>query len=210
MPQANPYTALIILTAGRSSRMGEPKALLRFGNRTALEIAVNNAVQAGVQRVVAVVGHRAEEIRAAHSFTGLGIQFEWAINLESDSPMIASLQTGLRDLESFPIDAFLFQPVDLPLITADDLSAVLGAFSTDDSGARVFVPTCEGNRGHPVLCTAELAAAFLALGPEQSARDLIAEQKVVGVETGNPGVLLDMDAPDEYRQLKTIYMSRQR
>jgi CTP:molybdopterin cytidylyltransferase MocA len=123
--------------------------------------------------------------------------------------MIASLQTGLRELENYPIDAFLFQPVDLPLITPDDLETVMQAFARDDSGALVFAPTCEGGRGHPVLCSATLAEDFLALGPAQTARDIIGRHDVVSVETGNPGVLLDMDAPDEYRQLKTIYMSRQ-
>ena len=55
----DPSLALIVLTAGRSSRMGEPKALLRFGNCTALELEVRNAAAAGVGRVVAVIGHRA-------------------------------------------------------------------------------------------------------------------------------------------------------
>jgi len=208
MSQGGPYCALVILTAGRSSRMGEPKALLRFGHHTALEIAIHNAVKAGVSRVVAVVGHRAEEIRAAHSFKGMGMSFDWAINLEPESPMIASLQTGLQALEDLPLDGFFFQPVDYPLVLPQDYKLLMDALETRNENSRVIQPTCKGDHGHPVLCDISLKQEFLDLEPDETARTVISRETITYVETANPGVLLDMDSPDEYRQLKTIYSSR--
>ena len=155
---SDPYTALIVLTAGRSSRMGESKALLRFGKRTALELAVDNAVSAGVRRVVAVVGHRNEEIRAAHSFSGLPLTFQWAVNLRGDSPMIASLQVGLRAIAGIDLDAFLFQPIDVPLITGRDLRLLTGAFASRSRGETVFIASHDNHRGHPVLCNDQFSA----------------------------------------------------
>ncbi len=205
------YTALIVLAAGRSSRMGESKALLRFGKRTALELAVDNAIGAGVRRVVAVVGHRAEEIRAAHSFTGLPLTFQWAVNLRGDSPMIASLQTGLRAIAGIDLDAFFFQPIDVPLITARDLRMLADAFANRSRGESVFIASHDNHRGHPVLCDARLIPEFLELDPtRQSARDLIGRHRVIHVETGNPGVLEDMDTRDDYRRLRAAYDARSR
>lgn len=203
------YTALIVLTAGRSSRMGEPKALLRFGKRTALEVAVQNAIDAGVSRVVTVVGHRAEEIRAAHSFTGLPLEFRWTVNFDVGSPMIVSLQAALRDLAPLRLDAFLFQPVDVPLVMADDLRFLVGAFASrqaDDE--RIFIPSHDEHGGHPVLCAGSLAREFLDLPVTATPRDVIRRHTVVYVETGNPGVIEDMDTREDYRRLCAIYDAR--
>ncbi|MBI4584926.1 MAG: nucleotidyltransferase family protein [Planctomycetes bacterium] len=208
---ANSKTALVILTAGKSTRMGEPKALLRFGKHTALELAVHNAIEAGIQRAVAVVGHRAEEIRAAHSFTGLPLTFQWALNLNIGSPQIVSLQAGLKELQKLSLDAFLFQPVDFPLVTAADLQLLIQAFQRRSSGSeRIFIPSYENRRGHPVLCDARLIEAFLKLPPDRSARDLFEQHQITYVETGNPGVLEDMDTREDYLRLREIYLSWKR
>jgi molybdenum cofactor cytidylyltransferase len=201
----DPATALVLLSAGRSSRMGEPKALLRFGNRTALELAVHNAVSAGIRKVVTVLGHRAEEIRAAHSFLGLPVTFEWALNFSTGGPMLESLQVGLRALRTARLDAFFFQPIDFPLLLPDDYRALMAAFRGREAGERVFVPSYDNHRGHPVLCDLALRELFLGLRLEQSARDVIEQESVVHVETGNPGVLEDMDTREDYLRLKRVY-----
>jgi CTP:molybdopterin cytidylyltransferase MocA len=204
-----PQIALIVLTAGRSSRMGEPKALLRFGKQTALELAVRNAIRAGIQRVVAVLGHRAEEIRAAHHFAGLPVAFDWVVNHEADAPMLSSLQAGLRRLARLRADAFFFQPVDLPLVTAYDFRRLIDAYCNRVSGEKVFIPSFQERAGHPVLCDASLIGEFLQLAPERTARDFLREQRIAYVETGNPGVLEDMDTRDDYRRLRQVYEARE-
>ena len=203
------YTALIVLTAGRSSRMGEPKALLRFGKWTALELAVENAITAEVNRVVAVVGHRAEEIRAAHIFTGLPLKFEWVGNLESDSPMLVSLQTALRSLAAVQLDAFFFQPIDVPLLRANDFRELTAAFRARQPGESVFIAAHGNQGGHPVLCDARLIPEFLQVPRDGTARDVIGGQKRVYVDTGNPGVIEDMDTRDDYRRLRQLYEARE-
>lgn len=202
-------TALVILTAGRSSRMGEPKALLRFGKWTALEIAVQNAIEAKVNRVVTVVGHRNEEIRAAHSFSGMPLNFQWVPNLDSGSPMLVSLQTALQSLVSTQIDAFFFQPIDVPLLCADDFLELAAAFRTREPGESVFVAAHGTQGGHPVLCDAALIPEFLGVPRHGTARDVIGKQKRVYVDTGNPGVIEDMDTREDYRRLRQLYDVRE-
>jgi len=200
--------ALIILSAGKSSRMGESKALLRFGNWTALELIVRNAAAAGVGRVVAVIGHRAEEIRAAHSFTGVGIDFSWAINRSTEAEQIDSLRVGLRALESEFLEAFFFHPVDHPLVTRADFLALLEAHRAHSGPEMAFLPAYGQRRGHPVLCRADLRKTFLELGPGRTARDVLEEVGVVEVEVPNAGVLEDMDTREDYRRLREAFRQR--
>src|ERR1041385_6689500 len=137
--------ALIVLSAGRSMRMGEPKALLRFGNWTALELIVRNAASAGVGRVVVVIGHRAEEIRAAHSFVGIGVDFSWVMNRGPDTEQVESLRMGLRTIEREAVEAFLFTPVDHPLVTRSVFTALIEAHRAHAGPELCFVPV-QGER----------------------------------------------------------------
>ncbi|MCC7465198.1 MAG: NTP transferase domain-containing protein, partial [Saprospiraceae bacterium] len=57
-------TALILLAAGQSARLGRPKQLLRFRDKTLLQHTIDEALQAGASPVVVVTGARAEEIAA--------------------------------------------------------------------------------------------------------------------------------------------------
>ncbi len=189
--------------------MGQPKALLRFGNWTALDLAVRNAIAAGVGRVVVVIGHRAEEIRAAHTFTGLGAEFTWTLNRAAESEQIDSLRMGLRALERDPLEAFLFQPVDYPLVTRGDIELLIQAHRGHSGPERVFIPTYGGERGHPVLCRARMREVFLDLPPGKTARDAIEAGGIVHVEVQNPGVIEDMNTPDDYRRLREVFRSRQ-
>jgi molybdenum cofactor cytidylyltransferase len=200
--------ALIILTAGRSQRMGETKALLRFGNWTALELLVRNAASAGIGRVVAVIGHRAEEIRAAHSFTGIGIDFSWAMNRSPDNEQIESLRVGLRAIDGEALEAFLFMPVDHPLVTRADFSALIEAHRSHTGPEQVFIASHEQRAGHPVLCRARLIETFLELLPGKTARDAIEAAGSVLVDVPNPGVLDDMDTREDYRRLKEVFRQR--
>jgi molybdenum cofactor cytidylyltransferase len=197
--------ALIVLTAGRSARMGQPKALLRFGNWTALELVVRNAAAGGVGRVAAVIGHRAEEMRAAHSFTNVGVEFSWVLNRATESEQIESLQVGLRALEEGSLDAFFFMPVDYPLVTGEDFAALLKAYREHQGPERVFIPTCEGRRGHPVLCQARMRQVILDLAPGKTARDALEAGGIVPVAVKNRGILEDMNTPEDYRRLRDLF-----
>jgi len=201
--------ALIILSAGRSTRMGEPKALLRFGNWTALELAVRNAAAGGLGRVVVVIGHRAEEIRAAHTFAGIGVDFSWVLNRAPESEQIESLKIGLKALEKEHLEAFLFQPVDYPLVTKLDFAALVLAHRAHSGPERVFIPTYQDRRGHPVLCRAKMREAILELPPGRTARDALDQGGIVHVEVPNRGVVEDMNTPDDYRRLREIFRREQ-
>jgi molybdenum cofactor cytidylyltransferase len=205
-------TAQIVLAAGRSRRMGRPKALLDFDGKTALRLVVEAAAGAGVERSVIVAGPGA-------TARGLGVEdvplaIRWVTNPDPESEQAASLKLALEDLAApgkecgERIDAFFFQPVDFPLVTARDYRLLLEALAADRGATPVFYLSAAGRRGHPVLCRVALAAELCALGPDGSARDVLARQPAAHVLTENLGVIDDMDTPEDYERLLAAYRGR--
>jgi molybdenum cofactor cytidylyltransferase len=200
--------ALVVLCAGRSSGTGEPKALLRFGNWTALEMEVRNAAAAGVGRVVAVIGHRAEEIRAAHSFTGIGIDFTWAMNRALEGEDDDALKAGLRVLDREAIDAFFFLPVEYPLVARADFETLIEAHRSHPGQEKVFVPACGGRAGYPILCRGKLREAFLETTPVRTAREILESGGIVQVTVPNPGIFEVLDTREDYRRMREAFRQR--
>ena len=196
----------IILAAGASTRMGRPKALLDFDGKTALELALDAV--AGVGMPVVVLGPNYEEIEAAVDLGGRSLR--GALNLDVSSGQTASLLRGLSVLPAHA-DAFLFMPVDFPLVSAADVARLVEAYRAHrDASRSIFIPSHGMKRGHPVLCRRELAAEFQALSPGAPARDVINRDpaRIAYVEYPEAYVLMDMDTPEDYVRCLGAYRTR--
>jgi CTP:molybdopterin cytidylyltransferase MocA len=195
----------ILLAAGASSRMGRPKALLDFDGRCCLDLALEAVRTCGPP--VLVLGPNHEEIRARVVLDGVRI----AYNLEVQSGQTASLKAGLALLPP-EAEAFLFMPVDLPLLTAADVARLVDAFrSSPDPRTSIFIPSHDGRRGHPVFCRRDLAAEILSLPRAASARDVVNRDpgRVGYVLYPDAYVLMDMDTPEDYVRCLGAYRARQ-
>ncbi|MGH9651240.1 MAG: nucleotidyltransferase family protein [Terriglobales bacterium] len=187
----------LILAAGESSRMGRDKALLTYRGRTFLETIISLLRDAGIERIAAVLGHHAEEIRKATNLEGV----EVALNPEYRRGQISSLQCGLRALESPALEAVILCLVDHPAVSAVTIQKLVNAFQ--QARSPVVLPTHQGQRGHPVVISAAVFPELLSLGPEAGANSVIrkysAATRCVEVEDAN--VLLDVDEPETYWRL---------
>lgn len=201
-------TAQIVLAAGRSERMGVPKALLDFDGRTALELALAAGAEAGVEESVVVLGAAADRILARHERTPPPGGVRWVRNDDPLSEQFRSLQVGLASLREGPPEAFFIHPVDHPLATAADYRLLIAALSADTTGATLFVLSHGGRRGHPVLCRRSIAGKLLSLGPEATARDVLEKEPILYVLTENAGAREDMDTPEDYQRLLALYRAR--
>jgi len=201
-------TVQIVLAAGRSERMGSPKPLLRFGGRTALALVLDAAAGAGVERSVVVVGEAGAEVIAAHGPDRLPLPVSWVWNREPGAEQLRSLQLALESILRDPgsaLSAFFVHPADHPLATVGDYEILLRALEGDGDAHDVFIPSHGGRRGHPILCRARLAASFLALRPDGTARDVIERARIAYALTPNAGVRDDMDTPEDYERLRSAY-----
>jgi len=192
----------VILAAGGSTRMGRPKALLDFDGRTCLEVALE--AMRGLGPPIVVLGPNRAEIEARVDLGGARI----AVNPDVASGQTASLKAGLALLDR-EAEAFLFQPVDYPLVSALEVARIVEAFRSDPLKS-VFVPSHAMRRGHPVLCRRGLADEILALPPGTPARAAIGArpERIAHVLFDEAHVLMDMDTPEDYAGCLAAYRAR--
>jgi len=192
-----PDIAGLILAAGESSRMGADKALLMYRGQTFLENIIASLREAGVQRVVVVLGHHAELIQQSIDLAAV----EVVVNQDYREGQTSSLQAGLRRLAANEPDGVIMCLVDHPAIAADTVRHLIDNFKS--TGKPVVVPQLRGKHGHPVLLGRELFGRLRALGPGQGADTVIHayRDRTEFVDVTDPGILLDVDDPESYLRL---------
>ncbi|MDG2303112.1 MAG: nucleotidyltransferase family protein [Candidatus Binatia bacterium] len=183
----------IILAGGGSTRMGHPKATLRWDGVTFIESELRALQSAGLAPLVVVCGIHADETRSA---LPTGLEVEVHENPDPDRGQLSSLKIALRALA--PHDtrtAALVTLVDHPAVKLATLEALCDAALPD----RIVVPRFEGRRGHPVVFGREIFDELLATPDESGARPVVRADpnRVVEVETDDAGVLVDIDTPED-------------
>jgi molybdenum cofactor cytidylyltransferase len=189
--------AAIILAAGKSERMGRPKALLDYGGKSFLAHLIDVLGQTKVDLLRVVLGHRPEEILAEVEIPSA----EVVINLEFELGMLSSLQAGIRSLAGLAVEAALVCPVDHPAVTPALVDQLIDAYRS--SGRGIVIPVAGERRGHPVLFAACFFGELLRAPLEVGARHLVGSrpEEVFEVQTGDLGVLADIDTPEDYTRL---------
>lgn len=187
----------LVLAAGESSRMGTDKALLKFCGRTFLETVVEKLREGGIERVVVVLGHHAQEIRDAVELTGALV----VVNADYRRGQTSSLQAGLKALAGSNPEGVVLALVDHPAFKPETVRQLVAAFRA--SNAAVTIPTYEGHRGHPVVIDCPLFQELNALNPGEGANTVLRKyrQQTRWVEVADPGILLDVDDPESYSKL---------
>lgn len=182
----------LILAAGESRRMGTPKALLEFRGETFIDRLIG-LFSAVCSPVLVVTGAHSDAIlsgarRAASA--------RFVHNADYRLGQLSSMQCGLRELPA-AASGVLFTLVDHPAVCSETLSRLLKA------AGPLRIPCYLGRRGHPIWFSAALAAEFLALSPDSTAREVVKRHasEVEYIEVDDPGVLEDIDEPNDYRRL---------
>jgi molybdenum cofactor cytidylyltransferase len=187
--------AALLLAAGRSRRMGAFKPLLPFGDRTVIECCISNLRAAGIEDIIVVTGHRAEDVRA--HLQDLNIKF--AFNPDPDSEMSASIACGVKQVHP-NARALLIALVDHPAVPPLVITLLIEQWRR---GAKLVQPEYEGHGGHPVLIDLSYRDDLAAIDPQRGLRALFdahrAEVRRVSVEF--PYVARDMDTWEDYQRL---------
>ncbi len=187
--------AAIILAAGQSSRMGAFKPLLPFGDKTVIEHTIDYLRGGGIETMIVVVGHRANEIRTHLQ----NFYVSFATNPDPHSAMATSIVCGLREL---PGDArtIVITPVDHPAVPSEVVSQLINEWR---EGARLVIPTSDGCGGHPVLIDLSFRAELLALDPNLGLKSFFDAHRneVKRVAVNSNYIARDMDTWDDYQSL---------
>jgi molybdenum cofactor cytidylyltransferase len=196
----------VVLAAGASARMGRLKQLLPVGDRCLLQLVVDAALASRLDEVVVVLGHRAEDVRAAIAVPDGRARA--VVNPDFARGQSTSLQRGLRaaDARSHALAVLLG---DQPSVGADLIDRVAEAFLAGGAPlARPVYPDAGGAPGHPVFVARRVWPQIEALSGDQGARGLIAAQPDWLLEfpvAGEPP--LDVDTWEDYQRVASGYGS---
>ena len=187
--------AAILLAAGQSKRMGAFKPLLPFGDKTVIECCLDYLRQGGIETIVVVVGHRADEVRGKLKDR----KIIFAHNPDPSSEMGASIAAGIRVLSASSA-ATLVALVDNPAVPSIVVSTLIENWKR---GARLIVPTYQGRGGHPVLIDLTFKRELLTLDATGGLRSLFDahQNEVKRVPIDSPFIARDMDTWDDYLTL---------
>ncbi len=187
----------IILAAGFSSRAGAFKMELPFGQKKLLEIAVES-MKNSCSRIVVVAGHQHERIKKiTQSYPAVRV----VVNSDFQRGMFSSVQKGVRHLDG---DAFFMTPGDYPFITPRVYQLLINAMETFSPGTDIFIPTCNGRKGHPVLMKKRMVTEILDEPVDSMLKTVIARNSFALVEVGEEGILIDVDTPEDYEKAKAL------
>jgi len=187
----------VILSAGESSRMGRPKALLPIGGQNFIEKIVGALKQSGIERVVVVLGFNADEMRRQVEH----LPVEIIVNPDYQQGQLSSLQAAIRHLQTTAsCDGMLVHLVDHPYIDSKLVRLMIERFG--DSDNVIVVPRHQGKRGHPVIFSKELFQELLDAPLDQGAKAVVNAHRgeTLEIDTEDVGITLDIDTPELYRQ----------
>ena len=187
----------VVLAAGTSSRLGQPKQLLDLGGEPILNHVLRAAVMSPLGGTVLVLGH---EARAIGSAVGNFGQIP-VINPDFAEGQSTSLKAGIAALPPTATAALILLS-DQPLVTPTLIGQVIDRFV---EGGRMdrFVQTRYGDiPAPPVLIGRDWFHALRGISGDHGARDLIHDHRDrVDFVESHDDVPLDVDTMDDYREL---------
>lgn len=184
--------AVMILGAGKSTRMGGPNKLLaKLNGKSLVRHAGEAAIGVAPSQTLLVTGHLGEQVSAEVADLDIMPVF----NPDFEDGMASSIRTGMKALDP-DTDAVVILLGDMPMITSNDIKTMIEAYR-DNADGLIVAATADGKRGNPVLWDKRFFHDLATLRGDIGARHIIAENPgfVAEVELG-PAARLDLDTPE--------------
>lgn len=186
----------LILAAGQSRRMGQPKMLLPWGSVTVIERVITTFISAGIEDVIVITGGAREQVEGAIS----PYPVRKTHNEEyAAGEMLSSIQSGLSATSS-QAQAALIGLGDQPQIQEKTVRLICEAYRASKSG--LIVPSYQMKRGHPWLVARPFWEEFLRLKSPDTPRDFLNRHtnEILYVSVDTDSILADLDTPEDYRK----------
>lgn len=188
--------AAVVLAAGESTRLGQPKQLAPIAGRPALAYTLDALRKTSVDKIVLVLGHRAAEIRAALDLAGVAVVHNDAYADGQSTSVIAGITALGTD-----VGAALMVVGDQPLLDPAVVEAVLDAYRR--TGGPFVVPVYADGWGNPVLLARGVWQYLDGLKGDTGARPILRKQMDMVLEVPVPGPAPDdIDTPDDYARVR--------
>ena len=185
----------MILAAGESRRMGRPKLLLPFGEKTIIETVIESVIQSKTEKVLVVLGSGIEKIKEKIKNFPLKI----VVNPDFRKGMLSSVQRGFQVMPENTKAALLILG-DQPSISTDIINKIIDAYKRTGKG--IVLPVYKNERGHPVLIDMMYRGEVENLSPDIGLRGTVYNhpEDILEVEVETPGILKDIDNMGDYEK----------
>ncbi len=199
----------VVLAAGKSERMGTPKALMKFGDRTCLQLVLDTIFDSYLNHALVVLGSEGQSVfDEAHLADYPNV--DAIIHEGWEDGQTSSVKAAIAELKKRS-DSFLLFPVDFPLVTPSTIRAMVDLHLKRHQGTGVIVPSYQNRRGHPVLVETDVfRRPILELSNDRPLTDVLFADpnKVEYVVVDSDEVVRDMDSPDDYDHIKRTWEQR--
>ena len=191
----------ILLSAGESKRMGQPKALLKFGERSNIENLLDEYLSSQLDKVIVVTGFNGESLKKFIEKKTKDKKLKIVINEHYNLGMFSSIQKGIAEISRGGI---LIGIVDNPFTN----STVIGELIENFSGGEIVIPDYHGKGGHPVIIPFSLREEILNANPEKtSLKDIFSchLDMVKRIKFEDQTITFDMDTDEDYNRLLSLW-----
>lgn len=191
-------TGLVLLAAGASSRLGEPKQELLFQGKTLLEGATAAALASVCRPIVVVLGANAGKI----SFQAEAGAVVTVHNSEWEEGMASSIRCGLTKLVSVSpeVSGCVFLVCDQPYVDATLLNNLIQ--TKNDSGKGIVASSYKETIGTPVLFDKVFFPELMALAGQEGAKKLVFKHSREVISVPFSLGAIDIDTQADYELLQ--------
>lgn len=191
----------MLLAAGASTRMGQPKLLLPVGKRPMVARVLGECIRSDLANVVVVLGYQSNLIGEALGALRVNPKVRLVVNPEYASGMSASIRAGLPEVEK-EFDHVMILLADMPFVNAGVINLLMHRYLS--SGFAMGAVRVKGRRSHPVIFRREIYPALMKLSGDTGARHLFQAQgkNACLVDLGDAYDDQDIDTPEDYARLQ--------
>lgn len=185
----------IVLAAGKSTRMGQQKLLMPFGEKSMIAAVVAEVAASDAFSTIVVTGSTCDEIKKELRVHDLNFVY----NERFEQGMLSSVQAGVAATDP-ETDGFLVLLGDQPMVSAAVINRLISV--VQKTGKGLLIPVFQGKRGHPVLIDSKYKNEISALNPEVGLRELFLNHPddILEIEIESANILKDIDTPEDYRR----------
>jgi molybdenum cofactor cytidylyltransferase len=195
--------AAILLAAGKSTRMGRNKLLIKLCGKRLIDHILDALEAIQVSEIVVVLGHEPDKIiNALKSRLG---RLKIVINNEYEKGMFSSFKTGLRKISS--ADAILVLLGDQIILEPNFLNLMIRELENNKGKVLIVSPIYKGKKGHPLLFSKELFTEILRMKETETIRDIVHRHKdsLLTIEA-KKWTIKDIDTPEDLtKATKLLY-----
>lgn len=189
----------VILAAGLSSRMNDFKPLLKIGNKVMIQHTLDAFINAGINKIYIVVGHKKERIIKEIDEECV----EFVVNKDyQTNDMMASIQLALSQIEN--CNKIIISPADIPLVNPETIQSLM------NEEGQFIKPVYKNKSGHPIVIDGNLKDHILNYSGEDGLRGFLklSQIQVTKVNVDDFGIIYDADTPSDYKRILSLYHNK--